>query len=86
MNKKLISIFVLSLMLSGCFGSSRAKFIIVETEDLTAQIIDEKEIEIRAIDPESKEEIVLKKKIQGGIVLSPSTYRKLLKAGLEKSK
>jgi len=67
------------VLLVGCFGR-RSKIYIIEEDSVPAQVTQEEPVEVRYVDPTTKEIIEGEKKVVTGyFVLSPQLYRKLVK-------
>jgi hypothetical protein len=80
--KKLIFVSICLLMLSGCFATS-PRVIIVDSSLAPGQLLDEREVKVRYIDPQTQQEVITTEKRAGNFLLTPSTYKKLIQAGLE---
>lgn len=78
---KYLLVFPLILMLSGCFGQARVY--IVQEENTPMQIIDERPIKVRVVDPTTQKITEVDKAVVGYFVLSPSAYRKLVKTAAQ---
>jgi hypothetical protein len=70
------------ILLVGCFGRT-PKVIIVESDNVPYQIIDEKPIQVRCQDTSTKDTVEKSVSLGGYYVLSPSLYRKLVSTASE---
>jgi hypothetical protein len=85
MVKRLIISCVIISMLSGCF-STKTKVVLVETDVVPGQVVDERPVLVRFIDPATKEEVTLSRPITGVYFLPMDKYKKLVEAALENKK
>lgn len=85
---KLLIGAVLLATLPGCFGggSVQRKVIILESDDTVRRIVDETPVETEYQDPETGEVVSKKTNNAGRYSLSPTSYKKLLKAATENTK
>jgi len=88
---KFLAVLLSLFLLTGCGFTIRvvnddrpeADVILVQTDDVPAELLDAREIKVRYVDDKTGKYVVTAKPYPGYFLISPSLYKKLIKSALK---